>query len=236
MTRGQSHVVGVALLVGVTTLAMGGLTVAVGSVLEADTTALDASRVADDLDRAIQPVAATGRHTGQVSFLEGSLHTVERTVRLVNDSGAVRRVSADGVVYERGDTRVAAVFGAVVRGPPGQARLAREPSLALASGEVAVGVPVVGRTWSVGGRQVTASLHSRVTHERESYGSDEWSLAVETATPAVWERYFERRGATVERRDFDGDGTPSVVAQFPGDRSVSFVVHRLRLEVTIRGA
>ncbi len=233
--RGQSHVVGVALLVGVTTLAMGGLTVTVGSVLDADTTALDASRVADDLDRAIQPVAATGYHAGTVSFLDGRLETEPRTIRLVNDSGTVRRLSADAVVYRRSGARVAVVFGAVVRGEPGGARLTTEPSVALGTGELLVGVPVVGGTWSVGGRRLTATLRSRVTHDRESYPSDEWSVAVETTTPGAWEQYFERRGAVADRRDFDDDGVVSVVARFPSDRAVSLVIHRLRLEVTTRG-
>lgn len=235
MSRGQSHVVGVALLIGVTAVAIGGLTLTVGSVLEADTATLDATRVADSIDRAIQPVTTTGSHTGRVSFLDGSLRTVERTVRLVNDTGVVRSVSADGVVYQRGDRRVAMVFGAVIRGQPGSATVRTEPPIAVGDTTLAVGVPVVGRTWSVGGRRVTALLHSRVTHERELYPDSEWRLAVETATPDAWERLLTARGATVSRRDFDGDGVVSVVARFPGERSVAFVVHRLRLEVTTRG-
>jgi hypothetical protein len=35
----------------------------------------------------------------------------------------------------------------------------------------------------------------------------------------------------VTRRDVDGDGVPSVVAQFPGDREGYLVVHDMHLEV-----
>lgn len=233
--RAQSHVVGVALLLGVTTLALGGLTATVGSLLDANAATLDAGRVAGDLERAIQPVSVTGGHTGVVSFLDGRLETVDRTVRLVNDSGTVRAVDAGGVVYRRESARVAVVFGAVVRGQPGQAAVSTEPAVAVGSGSIAVGVPVVGNDWSVGGERVRVGLHSRVTHDRRTLGDDEWGVAVETATPDAWERYFRDRGASTTRRDFDGDGTPSVVARFPGERTAHLVFHRLRLEVTTRG-
>lgn len=238
MSRAQSHVVGVALLLGVTTLALGGLTVTVGEVLEADTAALDADRVASDLDAALRPVAVTGRHSGTVSFLDGRLRTVERTVRVVNDSAPVAQVGADAVVY-RADSgvRVAWLFGAVVRGRPGAASLATDPPLAVGDGGMAVGVPVVGATFDVSGAGgQTVGLHSRVTHERRSLGTGRWGVAVETATPAAWERYFDDRGASVSRRDYDGDGVVSVVARFPSDRRAILVVHRLHVEVVVRGA
>lgn len=239
MTRAQSHVVGVALLLGITTAALGGLTVAVGDVLEADTAGLDADRVASDLDAAFRPVAVTGRHTGTVSFLDGRLRSVERTVRLVNDSGTVAQLSADGVVYRAEPAvRVAWLFGAVVRGQPGNAGLATEPPLAVGGREVVIGVPTVNASFDVSGDGgQTVGVHTRVRHERRSLGTDTWRLAVETTTPAAWERWFRDRGVTnVSRRDYDDDGTVSVVAGFPGDRRATLVVHRVDVEVVVRGA
>ena len=56
-------------------------------------------------------------------------------------------------------------------------------------------------------------------------------IAVETATPEPLERWFRDRNATVSRRDFDGDGTESVVGRFPGNRTGYLVVHDMHAEV-----
>ena len=48
--RGQSNVVGVALLLGVAVVSMGALTAAVGVVVESSAGQADAERVATDLD------------------------------------------------------------------------------------------------------------------------------------------------------------------------------------------
>ena len=57
-------------------------------------------------------------------------------------------------------------------------------------------------------------------------------MAVETATPAAWRAALREAGAeVVDVRDTDGDGVPSVVARFPGERTAYLVVHEMRLEV-----
>ena len=81
-TRAQSNVVGVAILIGITMLSLGALTAAVGTVVESNAAAVDADRVAADLDAAVQPVETTGPHAGRVSFTDGELRTVDRTIRV----------------------------------------------------------------------------------------------------------------------------------------------------------
>jgi len=98
--RAQSHVVGVALLLGITVIAMGALTASTGVVVEQNAAAADAGRVASDLEASLQPVAATGRHHGRVSFARGELRTVERDLRLLNATGTVRQVAE--LVFEVG--------------------------------------------------------------------------------------------------------------------------------------
>nr|WP_284012357.1 hypothetical protein [Halobaculum sp. DT92] len=142
--RAQSHVVGVALLLGITAVSMAGLTATVGTVVESNTAGVDAGRVSADLDGALAPVEATGYHRGSVSYTDGRLHTVDRSVRLLDGDGVVRTVDAGGVVWERGDHRVAFVAGAVVRGPPGNAVFDADPSLAAGAGTVVFGVARTG--------------------------------------------------------------------------------------------
>ncbi|UIP00360.1 hypothetical protein Hbl1158_03035 [Halobaculum sp. CBA1158] len=219
-----------AILMGITVVSMAGLTATVGTVVESNTAGVDAGRVAADLDAALAPVEVTGGHRGTVSFTDGRLRTVERTVRVRDADGTVRAVDAGGIVWSAGDHRVAFVAGAVVRGPPGNAVLAEPPPVSTAAGTVVVGVATVGEErfeYAGGGR---VPLSTRVAHDRRALGTGEWRVAVETETPRPWVEFFERRGATTDREDFDGDGVDSVVAAFPGEREFHLVVHDLHVE------
>ncbi|WP_435126951.1 DUF7289 family protein [Halobaculum sp. D14] len=229
--RAQSHVVGVALLLGVTALSLAALTATIGAIVDENAAGVDADRVAADVDAALAPAAVTGPHSGRVAFTAGRLYTEPRTVRLLNDSGVVAAVPADALVYDAGSHRVAFLGGAMVRGRPGNAVVTGDAPVAVSAGTVVVGVAALGgeRVDVSGDGRLT--LSTRVSHDRTSMPRGNWRVAVETATPAAWERYFGRFGASVDRRDLDGDGDASVVASFPGERRAHLVVHRLRLEV-----
>jgi hypothetical protein len=75
------------------------------------------------------------------------------------------------------------------------------------------------------------TLETNVSHRRVDLGRGRFAVAVETATPEAFARHFREANATTTRQDFDGDGTPSVVARFPGRRQAYLVVHDLALEV-----
>lgn len=234
MMRGQANVVGVALLVGITVVALGALTASVGTVVEENAARADAQRVAEALDDAIAPVETTGRHRGRVSFADGRLHSVERDVRIMDATGVVERISAGGLIFETGDRRVAAVAGAVVRGRGKGAGVHAPPPITATDGAgvLVVGVARTGGTHvDVAGSDVRLTLRTTVDHSRTDLGNGTYRVAVETATPVPWERFFERRNATVTRKELDGDGVESVVASFPGERRAYLVVHDLDLEV-----
>jgi DNA-binding transcriptional ArsR family regulator len=235
-SRAQSHVVGVTLLLGITVIGLTGLTVAVGTVVQENAATADANRVATDLAAALEPVETTGQHTGEVSFAGGRLRTVERDLRVLNGSGVVRRVPIGGLVFESRGRRVATVADAVVRGRGERAWL-RDPPPITASRDAGVLIVSAARLnasdVAVGGDgTATVSLDTRVTHERTALGNGTYRVAVETTTPEPLERWFRSRGATVTRRDFDGDGVPSVVGRFPGERVGYLVVHDQHLEVS----
>lgn len=235
-SRGQSHVVGVTLLLGITVIGLTGLTVAVGTVVQENAATADANRVATDLAAALDPVETTGRHSGKVSFADGRLRTVDRDLRVLNGSGVVRRVSIGGLVFEAGDQRVAYVADAVVRGRTDRAWL-RDPPPITASRDAGVLIVSAARLnvsdVAVGGEgATTATLDTQVTHERTALGNGTYRVAIETATPKPFERWFRSRDATVTRRDFDDDGVPSVVAEFPDERVGYLVVHDQQLEVS----
>jgi flagellin-like protein len=96
--RGQSNVVGVAILLAVVVVSLGSLTAAIGAVVDGNAAAADASRVASDLDAALEPVEATGAHRGRVSFTDGAEDDTETGVLAVGAptlNGSVA-VSASG--------------------------------------------------------------------------------------------------------------------------------------------
>lgn len=231
--RGQSAVVGVALLLGLTMLSLGVLTASVGTVVQTNAAAADAGRVTADLDSALDPVEATGHGSGTVSFTEGSLRRVDRTVRVLNDSGVTATQSVGGLVYENDHHRVGFLSGAVIRGSGPSARFATKPPVVTGTDVLVVGVARLNATGpgSVGGSQTRVTLQTNVSHSRRALGNDSYRVAVETATPVAWESYFSDLNATTSRQDFDGDGVESVVADFDETRTTYLVVHDLRVEV-----
>ncbi|WP_247007184.1 DUF7289 family protein [Halorientalis litorea] len=234
-TRAQSHVVGVALLMGVTVLALAGLTASIGALVETNAATADATRVADELDGALDPMETTGRNSGRVHFTAGRLRTVEREVRVLDARATRIRIDAGGLVYESGDQQVTYVTDAVLRGAGENAWLYDAPPVtAEQDGDVVVlsvtRLNVSGVAVS-GAGETAVTLRSNVSHERTRLGAGTHGIAIETTKPEPLLRWFRDRNATAGRWDFDGDGIESVVARFPGNRTGYLVVHDVRLEV-----
>lgn len=232
--RAQSHVVGVALMLGVAVLALGTLTASVGTLVDSQTATADAQRVADGFDRALDGTDRTGMATYDVAFSEGTVRTENRTLRILSNGTVVETVEVGAVVYDHDEGRVVALAGAVVR-DSGHPFLVAPPAIAhSARNEVlAVGAPALGTAATAlsGGDGVTATFRTNVTHDRRELGTGTYAVAIETTTPAPFRRYFEDQGASVTTRSFSGDTHASVVAEFPGLRTGYLVVHNLALEV-----
>lgn len=234
--RAQSHVVGAALMVGLAVLGIGALTMGIGTILDSQAESADADRVASALDEGLDGVERTGAYSQQVRFSEGTLSTEQRTLRVLYGNGTVHSSHEVGaLVYESGDSRVASVAGATVRGPPGAAWLVSGPPITSSEHNevLVVGVSVLAAgTTTVGGQGgVSARLETNVSHSRTELASGAYGLAIETETPGPFERYFTEQGAATDHEQFEGDRHESVVAQYPGDRSTYLVVHDLSLEV-----
>lgn len=231
-TRAQSHVIGVALLLGVAVISMSALTGSIGVVIERQVTSADATRVADEMDAAFSSVEETGVHRERLSFAEGTLRSVDRQLRILAGSRVVRTVDVNAFVFTAGNRRVACVAGAIVRGKPGNAWIHAEPPITASPNTLIVGAPRIGSTSAVSGSGgTTARLRMNVTHERERIGNGTYSVAIETTTPEPFARYFAERGRTVERRDIDGDGIESVIATLESKRTAYLVIHDLNVEV-----
>ncbi|POG53717.1 DUF7289 family protein [Haloferax marisrubri] len=230
--RGQANVVGVALLLGIGVVAIGLLTASVGGLVDAQIATADADTAADGLSSLRDGVVAGANDSYPVRVTDGDLSRVNRTVRVIPETGANRTYDADGYVADLGGQRVAFVGGAVVRGTGDAASLVTPVPLSFAGDAAFLTVPVLtDEATDGGGLGGGAALRTRTTRVVSDLPSDEYTVAVETATPEAWERAFERRGFGTARADFDGDGTESVVATVPGDRTLT--VARYDLSVVV---
>ncbi|WP_311171425.1 DUF7289 family protein [Halobellus ordinarius] len=233
--RGQAAVVGVALLLGLTVLAVGGLTATAGSIVEDGASSAAATRVGDDLATALGP--GPGERETTLELVSGTIRVVNRSVWLLDDDGVVWAGHAGAIVYTDGDRRVTSFAGAVVRSDGREGRLIAPSRIAPANGTLYVGVPVLNASGAdgiaTGGHRIAVTLRTDARTDRIDLPEGDYRVAVETETPAVWERHLQERGATTTRRDIDGDGIPSVVASFEGERTVHLVVHDVALAVEV---
>jgi hypothetical protein len=229
MSRAQSHVVGVALMLGVTTIALTTILAGIGAVADGQAARADANRVADGFENALSPVRTTGPHVGTVAFRDGRLSTESRNLTVYRNGSHVATVAVDGLVFAAGDRRVAAVGGAILRGRPSNAWFVREPPVVAADGVLVIGAAVLNASDTAVGGTGRTRLRTNVSHTRSALGDGTYRLEVETATPRPWSAYFAGQGATVSRTD--RDGVETVVASYPGTRRGYLVIHDMRLEV-----
>jgi hypothetical protein len=232
-TRGQSSIIGVAVLVAVTALSIGALTVAAGAFVSDGVAAADAQRVAADL----ADVGDDGTHTTRIEFSRGTLRVEPRTVRLLRGGTTAIRVDADALVYENDGRRIATLNGVLVEGR-GNGSSLRTPAPVVVSADRAlvdvVALNTSGTTAVGGSGGVTATVRTNATAEYRTLREGTYAVAVETATPSAWERAFAEGGSEpsdVERRDFDDDGVPSVVVSFPRETTVDLAITDLRAVV-----
>jgi hypothetical protein len=228
--RAQSTPIGVAALLAVTVVSMSVLTVAVGSVVEEGATEAETRDAADAMEAAFD-TDRSGPAARRFALHEGRLRTIERSVRVLDGTDVVYERSVGGLVFAAGDRRVHSVAGATVRDTGSGASFVAAPSLSIRDRTLFVDVPVLDASAVAVDGPATVTLRTNVSHDRQRLTGRGYAIAIETRTPAVWERWFADLGATTTRRSFDDDGVPSVVAQFPDVRDVYVFVHELNLEV-----
>jgi hypothetical protein len=231
--RAQSSVVGVALLLAITAVSLALLTASVGVAVSDGVASADVSRVVDGLREATDPVVAGPTRT-RLSFTGGRLQTVPRTVRVLGPDGAVASREASALVFTTGQRRVAALAGGLIRGTTTNAYFEVAPRLTVGQETAVVGLPVLnvsGPRAVAGGSPTPVELRTNVSQTRLEFDTGAYRVAVETSTPAAWERQFRARGLDPTRTDFDGDGVPSVVGAFAGEKRLLLVVYDLQMEV-----
>lgn len=236
--RGQSTVVGVAVLLALTMASVAVLTAGAGTVIDGAATGAAVDRVADRFTALLPGSTAAGANSGSVRVPTGAFETVGREVRLLDGGGIAREWAANAFVYTAGSRRVAAIAGAVVTGAPGAGTFTRGPPIGVGavngSSTVYLAVPTLTTAPS---RDIDAAtdldLDVTTTSHTVSVPRGDYRIAVETVTPTPWRRWFTDRGLQTALRDLDGDGVQSVVATLPPGARIEVVV--IRTAVTVDG-
>lgn len=220
-------------MLALTVLALGTVTAGVGSLFETHAASADTQRVATQFAETLDSDRTTGPRTGRVSFSDGHLSTEPRELRILDAGSVVETVDVDALVFERGDSHVEYVAGAIVRNRQQSSWLDRPPAITSSSDPavLVIGAPRVNASHTTVGTSGSTTIRTNVSHDRTDLGQGTFSVAIETETPDAFDRYFEGENATTTERDFDGDGIDSVVGEYSGTRTGYLVVHDLRVEV-----
>jgi len=228
--RAQSSIVGVAVLLAVAVVSIAALTVAVGSVIDEGASEAASQDVAASIDDAFD-TERSGSHTARLPLYDGRLRTVERSVRILDGPSVAFEYAVDGLVFTAADREVRYLSGATIRSTGGNAAFYTPPPITTRNRSLFLNVATLDTTSVAVDGATAVTLRTNVTHDRRELRGRGTAIAIETRTPAVWERWFESTDATTTRRDIDDDGVPSVVARFPNVRSTYVFVHDLHLEV-----
>ncbi|MFB6080360.1 MAG: archaellin/type IV pilin N-terminal domain-containing protein [Haloferacaceae archaeon] len=230
MNRGQSSVIGVALLLAITVVAVAGMTATVGTVIRDRAATAGTDRVATAFDDALDPhVGGPGRD--RIALPGGRLRVVERTLRVRRPGRTVAAYEVGGLVYTADDRSVTYLSGALVRSTPAGETVRGDLPVRASDGDVFVSAAILGTPTGRGIDADATTLRTNVTHDRRTVGPGDYRIAIETRAPDAWATRLDGIGRT-SRTDFDDDGVPSVVVDPLGSGRIYLTIHRLRLEVT----
>lgn len=235
--RGQSSVVGVAILLAVTVTAMALVTAGTGSILDGAVGGVQSERVADQFVSEFPGSSALESRDGDFRIRNGAVELVDRELRLLQGNGTVFERNVGAFVYRNGEHRVAAHAGAVVTGTESGAQFRDSPATALTTGNGSQAVYLLVPVFTSGSshgfeRSAGVGISVETTVDSVTVGASD-RVAVETTSIAPWERWFTRRNLSTATRDLDGDGIDSVVATFSTDRTVHLVI--VETEVGLHG-
>jgi|APHM01.1.fsa_nt_gi flagellin-like protein len=237
VARGQSSVIGVALLLGITVVAISALTASTGALVADGVAAADTTRVSADLHQVFEP--HNDRRTTKTRLSRGTVSVRNRSIRLLAEGDDIVWSGHAGALVYRGGSRTLTAFaGAIIRQDRQTATMPGESRITVSPDALYLGVPVLNASGadavSTSGHRLVVSFRTAARSNRIIFPTAVYKLAIETATPEIWEQHLHERGAeTITRRDIDHDGTVSLIAAFDDARRVYIVVHDVQLTVAV---
>jgi flagellin-like protein len=237
--RGQSAVIGVALLLAITVVSVGVLTAGTSILVEEAAQEADLERIGDTIVSGYQPTTLEGTRTMSLSLTGGTLLTEQREITVSRYGDVIARVQTVALRYERANRAVSIVGGGILQTRAGGTAFVREPNMVSSFGGDGERILILSLVALTGTVEESIDEPRRVplafeaTHERRDPGAGRYTVRLETAHPSVWMRYFEERGVDVRLVDHPGEAADVVVADLGLVTEARLIIHHV--EVQSRG-
>lgn len=236
--RGQSAIIGVALLLAITVVSVGVLTAGTGILVDEAAQEADLERIGDTVVADYRPATLAGTSTMTLSLAGGTVVTEPREITISRYGDVVARLQTVALRYERAGRALTIQSGAILQARNGHTTFVREPGMARrfgADGDRVLTLSLVNLTGDVEERidnPRRVRFEFEATHERRDLDAGRYTIRVETAAPAAWVQYFEDVGADVHTERTSQEGGV-VVADFGRVSDARLIIHHV--EVQSRG-
>ena len=229
--RGQQGIIGVAVLLLLTVIAVGGLTGLLGASVTGGIAQAELSTVGATIAAVTAPTDDPAMRT--VVMRAGTLETHPLRLEIVGGGLSIEQ-EVGALRYHTGEHRLSSEFGTQITSVDGEAVAVRGQRIRRAGDRVYVGVPSVRLrdvdTIAADGRAVRVGLLPRSAMVHRRLPPARYQLRLETHHPSAWTPILEGVGATVqaERRV----RAPAVItATFDEPVALEFVSQTVELEV-----
>lgn len=233
--RGQSAIIGVALLLAITVVSVGVLTAGTGILVDEAAQEADLERIGQRFVAGYQPATLDGSTTMALSLTGGHLDSSPRTITITRSGDVVTRVQTVAIRYERAGRAVTVLGGAVLQSRADGARFIREPNVVTRFGGDGDRVLTLSLVVLLGqvDEQIDEPRGVRLafdaTHEWRDPGAGRYTVRVETVTPAAWARYFEEVGGDVRVTERPGEEVSVVIAELGRVTEARLIVHHVEV-------
>lgn len=233
--RGQSAIIGVALLLTITVVSVGLLTAGTGILVDEAAQEADIERIGEAFTSGYRPATLEGSTTMALSLTGGKLVTAPRAITISRYGDIVTRVQTLALKYERSGRSVTVHGGGVLQDRADGATFIRDPNVITrfgGDGDRVLTIALVVLSGNVDERVEDprrVRLEFEATHERRALGAGRYTVRVETATPGAWVRYFEEAGAEVRLQEGTDDEVDVVIADLGRVTEARLILHHVEV-------
>ena len=229
--RGVEGIIGVAVLLVVTVLAVGALTTVMGSMVTAGVAHAEVATVGGTLTMV---TAAADDPTMRTMVVRSGTLSTDTLSLEISGGGITVLEEVEALRYRSDDHRVSSEFGMQIHTIDGEPVTVSGQRIRRAEDRLLVGVPSVRLrevdTVTATGQAVRLGLLPRVDVDHRRLPPARYRLHLETAHPSVWEHVLEGVGAQVHS-GADVGGIVRVSARFEEPVAIEILTETIELEV-----
>jgi hypothetical protein len=229
--RGQQGIIGVALLLLLTVIAIGTMTSLLGGAVTGGVAQAELRTVGTTLATVTAPtddptMQTMLMRTGTLETHPGTLWITGADIAIEQEVGTLR--------YGTGHHRLSSEYGTQITTVDGEVIAVEGQRIRRVGDRLYLGVPSMGLagvdTIATNGRAVRVGVRPRVDTQHRRLPRGRYQVRLETDHPSVWVQMFEEVGARVHIPRSTA-GTPVVTADFEEPITIELLSQRVQLEV-----